>query len=87
VTEKKAKAIIDPATCSHPLLSRHIDTDKGGFTGDWVCQRCKAEFKAVIPDVWSTTSVTSDPLRSAVFVNMTAWPYCFKGAEGIDDDD
>jgi hypothetical protein len=55
VTEKKPK--IDPATCSHPLLSRHIDkaAPKGGFTGNWVCQRCKQEFCHLTPAVLPTT--------------------------------
>jgi len=51
----KAKSIIDPATCSHPLLGRHIDKVKGGFSGNWVCQRCKQEFCHLIPAVTPST--------------------------------
>ena len=71
-----------PKPCLHAFLIRQIDRDNptGGFTGDWECVRCRQRFKTLV-----ARDVPVDPGRT-VFVNMTAWPYCFKGAEGIDDD-
>jgi len=82
MSKKPIPSKIDPATCSHPLLSRHIDRQapKGGFTGNWVCQRCKQEFCHLIPAV----KIVPAHSGAALEVNSTImWPMSYAG----DDDD